>query len=471
MIAPRHALTIAKNLLELGKLAEAAEVLAPIVAHADAPPAALWLAGRIAGLNSEPWVAIPLLERALALVPTAAPIYEDMAYAWGAFGQPRHALDILYDGMNRIGPNPRLLASAASYALDILDREQARDLLGVDPAARAVFPGVEALLALHDGDWPAAIAAFAEVFELPPPVPTPAPKRDPAYYAPPCRNVGAPLPKPTIATSLSPRGGAAQREALETWREFAAEVISVNSPDEIAALATAYPFVRFVATDRHGGDLVGKPLVFVDDVLDALSASGATFCGIINGDILLLDGARLATDLATAGADALTIFHRLDIDAPTSAEGQPYVTGFDGFFFSAERIPLFCGSRLMLGAPWWDYLLPTLAILRDVPVAIPESAAIGHVRHTIQWSTVSYIRTAQIWLEQVRDAAHDDPGTIASAFMTPFIDQYLRANPWCAAPLADDPEVLSRYKLSLNPLVTTIIHLIRTQARRIGAAE
>ncbi len=450
MTTAQHAIAIAKGLLELGKLAEAAEVLAPVVARDDAPPSALWLAGRVAGLNSEPWVAIPLLDRAIAQVPNAAPLYEDLAYAWGAFGQPRRALEILRQGMAIVGPDPRLRASAASQALDILDREQAR--------------------ALHDGDWPAAIAAFAEVFGVPPAAPIPAPRRTPPHYADPARPAGGRLPKPTIATSLSPRGSAAQREAMETWRDAAAEVISVNGADEIAALAPDYPFVRFVPARRHGADLVGKPLVFVDDVLDALDASGAAFCGIVNGDIILRDADRLAADLAAAGGDALTIFHRLDVDAPEDAQGEPYVTGFDGFFFAADRIPLFRGSRLMLGAPWWDYLLPALAIVQDLPIAIPGTAAIGHVRHAIKWSTESYVRTAQLWLEHMRAVAGGAEGEIATAFVTPFIAQYAAANPWTGAPLENDAEALSRYKQSLNPLVTTVIHLIRTQARRVGAA-
>ena len=469
MTSAATALRIAGDMVALGKLSEAREVLAPIVAAPDPPPAVLWLAGRIAGLSSQPAAAIALLERAIALAPKAAPIYEDLAFAWGAAGATARASEVLRAGIATVGPDPRLVATAAVYDLERLDRDAARARLA-DPAARAIYPRVRALLAIHEGDWAAARDASAEAFELPPLDLPPSPPMTPPRYAPPPPASGRARPKPTIATTLSPRGGALQRAALATWRGFVAELISVNTAAEIALLQPDHPDVRFVEARRDGAEMVGKPLVFLDDILDALAATGAEHCGIVNGDIRLIDADRLAADLAAAGPEALTACHRIDVDTAQSHDGELYTTGFDAFFFSTARIDRFRGSRLLLGAPWWDYLLPALAVVDDIPMAIPTHATIAHVRHAIQWSTVSYLVTGQLWLDRVRAAAAAAPGDVATEFIGPFLDQYVQANPWIEAPLSDDPDAIERQKLSLHQLVTTINHLLRTQSRPVGAA-
>ncbi|SBW01384.1 hypothetical protein KL86APRO_11421 [uncultured Alphaproteobacteria bacterium] len=263
-----------------------------------------------------------------------------------------------------------------------------------------------------------------------------------------------------LATSLSPRGGDAQRTAIASWRGFGTRLISVNTAAEIAQLAPEYPDVAFRETARDGRDLIGKPLVYVDDLLDALADEGAPVCGIVNADILLLRAERLAPHVSR---DALTLCHRLDLDDPDDPDGRPYVAGFDAFFFPRDWIPVFRDSRLLLGAPWWDYLFAARALLAGLPMRVPRAGAIGHVVHPINWSQRMYVATAALWMEALRrPPAH--PLSAPAAFLVALLDGFAARHRLTGEFDEDtlaDPDVSAHVTM----LLTLVNHLLRTQAQ------
>lgn len=466
---------LAADLLKIGKRGQALATLMPLVERPDASVRALWLAGHIAVIGWNSRVAIPLLERALALAPSVAAIYVDLAVAHTGACRPEAARAVLRRGLTEATDAEPLRALLAVTELGDYRPEAARKQLRLAEAAgkTASFRLTRALLALHDGDWEAARQTSAALLGLDPPPAapegaTPTAAKPPRYAGAAAAIPFAPPPDIRLATSLSPKGGPAQRDAMTTWRGFATEMISVNTAEEIAVLAPDYPDFRFVETRRNGRDVIGKPLVFIDDILDALAATGAPLLGIVNADIRLLDADRLRADLLAAGAKALTLCHRMDLDGETDAVGPTYFMGFDAFFFPPERVPLFSGSRMLLGAPWWDYLFPALAAHQGLPVRIPDVAVLGHVRHAINWSLASFVATGQIWLEAI--LALDPAVTpLAARYLAPILAAFRDANGLTGDALANARLDTAMLHQQFTNLATLVNHLVRTQAAGIAA--
>ncbi len=462
---------LATDLLRIGSDREAFAILEPIVEHPDAPVKALLLAGHAAVLLSHNQIAIPLLKRAQALSPETGVIYEDLAAAYIAENEHQNAHDILEIGILHAEQKDQLHVVQACLDLNVMRRDTARARIAAiakTPLWQDVTLQPRALLALHEGAWATALSLCAKKLGVPLPTPESAPAAPPSRHAATPRRVPfSSPPRVVLATSLSPRSGEAQTLALRTWEGFAVDILSVNTAPEIAVLAPLHPGIRFIETDRNGQDLVGKPLIFIDDILAALAKADTDLVGIVNADILLCDGPRLLGELQAAGREALTICHRRDMRAPDDPTTIEYLMGFDAFFFSPSQIPHFQGSTMLLGAPWWDYLLPSLAIISGIPIRIPERAAIGHVRHVVNWSNKIFDETYRIWGARLLE--HDSVHPPIADFLRPLLQGVsLVFTP------PDDPSATALHPSS-NPhwafrtLAMIANHLIRTQATPLTA--
>lgn len=475
MTTPDFATLIAeaRELVAAGEEAAALAHVAPAADHPDAPPSLLWLAGRL-GIETELERAMGWLERAVELAPHAEAVrttyidaVSDYVEVLSRIGYNDESLATLRRAYALVGaarPIPELIAV---FEMQALRPTTARALV---TSTEDVPSFVRALLTVHDGDWSAARELWPALLELPdlPPAP-PAPPAPPPYYLAPVPRADAGIVDIAMVTSLSPRGGPRQRQAITTWAEFGARLISVNTRQEIAELAPLFPDVEFQETARDGRETLGKPLVYIDDLLSALAETGADTCGIVNADILLLDGERLRDEIAAAGA-ALTIYHRLNLATPDDRDGPAYLPGFDAFFFPRDWIPQFVGSRLSLGAPWWDYLFSTIAVLRSLPIRVSRKSPIGHVIHPVNWSRQMYVATAAYWLDAANVAAKTArcPLAPAAAFIAPILNAFAAHHR--LHDVARDEAALAAggWAGPLSMLVTLVNHLVRTQARRIA---
>lgn len=458
-----------RALVAAGAEDAAARLAAEAAARDDAPPSLLWLAGKLAAEN-DPERATAWLERAVVLAPAARVVLVDyvetvsnLAEALARAGRHREAEAALRRAAALVGPEPPLLEPLAVFALQGLRPQDARAAVAMTDAP---MPFVRALLAIHEGDWSLARSlcpALLDMPDLPPAAPEP-PSPPPRYLGRSSVHASAEAGPVALATSLSPRGGAAQRRAISSWSGFGATLISVNTAEEIAQLAPDYPEVEFREATRDGRDLIGKPLVYIDDLLAALASTDAPSCGILNADILLLDGAQLARDIAASGG-ALTICHRLNIESADDRDGAVYLPGFDAFFFPRAEIARLKGSRMLLGAPWWDYLFAALATISGLPLRIPERTAIGHVVHRVNWSPRMYVVAAALWLEALRAAAAAAPQPLPppARFLAPLLEAYARHHRLVGE--IDDATVGDeRLSQSLAMLLTLVNHVVRTQA-------
>lgn len=458
MTAPDFAALIAeaRALVAAGDDAAALARIADAADRGDAPPSLLWLAGKLAAENRRIERAIGWLGRAAALAPAAEVVQVDYADALTRGDRAADAAEALRRAVSTIGPSAALLAPLSVLDLQDLRPETARAFAAAGDAP----PFVRALLAVHEGDWSAARTLWPTLLDMPG-----LSEADAGTELPPRYRARAPRAAPTpeppvLATSLSPRGGDAQRAAISSWRGFGTRLISVNTAAEIAQLAPEYPDVVFRETARDGRNLIGKPLVYVDDLLDALADEDAPVCGIVNADILLLRAERLAPDVSR---DVLTLCHRLDLDDPDDRDGRPYVAGFDAFFFPRDWIPVFRDSRLLLGAPWWDYLFAARALLAGLPMRVPRAGAIGHVVHPINWSQRMYVATAALWMEALRrPPAH--PLSAPAAFLVALLDGFA-ARHRLTGEIGEDTLAAPDVSAHVTMLLTLVNHLLRTQAQ------
>lgn len=192
----------------------------------------------------------------------------------------------------------------------------------------------------------------------------------------------------TIATSIAPKCIEKQQRAVASWRTFGFRVVSLNTPGEIAQLQAHFPDVEFVAVERHGKHLAGKPYVYLDDVLAYLHAEAASgVCGIVNSDIILRADAHLPSCLWQEAQQTLVFGSRVDIRSADDDVGSVYHRGFDFFFLDRTLIPRLPKTNFMLGVPWWDYWVPIGFQQAGVPTKRLDSRIAFHVWHPTNYST------------------------------------------------------------------------------------
>src|SRR5688572_3989433 len=196
-----------------------------------------------------------------------------------------------------------------------------------------------------------------------------------------------------VATSIPPRlsrrdagrtiDGAYQTLCIRSWLACGFRVISVNHPDEIPALAAAYPEVSFTATERNASAVSGRRTPYVADLLRALVDAPEIVLGIINSDLVFEPSAAWQTWLPGVTADAVVTGQRHDASSLLEGTFRKYYWGFDFFFFDrrSARDLLETATPFAMGLPWWDYWLPAALSLRGRQVLTLERPTVAHLIH------------------------------------------------------------------------------------------
>ena len=178
-----------------------------------------------------------------------------------------------------------------------------------------------------------------------------------------------------IFTTVNPKGNfEAQEEALRSWASKY-EVISVNHEEEIECAKERFPFVRFVESEGSF-DYNGKKLVTLNSILSAIKKEGDRYCAIVNSDIIL-DG-NLSIPSKNID-DGLVIATRWELDG--KEETYPFVNGYDLFIFDRKNADLFMNPKYVIGMPWWDFWIPSIAIKAGLKVSHIKTKKILHRTH------------------------------------------------------------------------------------------
>jgi tetratricopeptide (TPR) repeat protein len=196
-----------------------------------------------------------------------------------------------------------------------------------------------------------------------------------------------------VATSIPPSlprrnadraiDGAYQKLCVRSWLDCGFRVLSVNHPDEIPDLATAYPEVSFIATHRDASAVSGRRTPYIADLLSALLEAPEVVTGIINSDLVFEPSAVWQTWLPSAVGGAVVTGQRHDATSLLDGTFRKYYWGFDFFFFDikAARDLLETAAPFAMGLPWWDYWLPAALSLKGRQVLTLERPTVAHLIH------------------------------------------------------------------------------------------
>jgi FkbM family methyltransferase len=209
------------------------------------------------------------------------------------------------------------------------------------------------------------------------------------------------LPQPRIfplLTSVPPQlSGHAldwQRETIASWRSAGFKPISVNSPSEIARLATLNLDIEIEPTSEDG-----KP--FIGDILAAIKKSGCSRAGIINADCKVLGYPDLALTLVPALDNSVLYAERVDV-----GDGRPPTlgecNGFDAFFFDVGVLSTIEDRHFRLGETWWDYWFPLQVAAAGAMLGNIDVPLIYHPRHQAHWNAEQWVRHARHVCEALR---------------------------------------------------------------------
>lgn len=197
---------------------------------------------------------------------------------------------------------------------------------------------------------------------------------------------GADRPRIVVATSIPPRRKAFHGTTLGTWKALGFDIVSVNPPNEIGALAPFFPDVTFVPTTAIHRSASGNPYVRLDAIFDALANTGAAVCGIVNADIAFARCPDLPLFLAEHAPNGLVFGSRVDTAEGTVSKGHFFDIGFDYFFFGQKLLRALPDSEFCMGLPWWDYFTPRFALEQGLPAVHNLSPTAFHMLHPTNWA-------------------------------------------------------------------------------------
>lgn len=188
--------------------------------------------------------------------------------------------------------------------------------------------------------------------------------------------------RPLIATSIAPHAIEKQQRAIQSWVAQGFDVLSLNIPEEIEKLKSAFPEVLFKEATRDARSICGKPLVALDDILDTLSKEDHSYFGIVNSDIEFRAFGKdsLSRQIISEIRNQFLFVKRIDFQDPKSL-GSVYDFGVDAFFFHRAVLEKLPRSPFWIGLPWWDYFLPAYCLLNGIPTAQILSPFAYHPKH------------------------------------------------------------------------------------------
>jgi hypothetical protein len=185
-----------------------------------------------------------------------------------------------------------------------------------------------------------------------------------------------------IATSIAPRARIdVQRRAVESWRQAGLSFVSLNSPAEIERLAGDFSDVDFIPQLRDARLAVGKPVIYINDILQHFRESSAGRFGIINSDIFV-NGAVMDF-VNDQPEDAFVACPRTEVEDFGAPSGSLDPLGYDAFFFSRATLPVWNETQFCLGMPFWDHWFPMMPLLAGRTCRKLHSAAFQHIPHPV----------------------------------------------------------------------------------------
>lgn len=223
-----------------------------------------------------------------------------------------------------------------------------------------------------------------------------------------------------IFTSIGPNRLEAQKAAIYTWIAQGFTPVAINYLHEIESLQTQFPEVTFVPVLRDTTQELGRPRVFLNDVVDyarkMASANANSVVGLVNSDVGLyrLD-VPLLLEVASRG---LVFSRRAEVSSHIHSEGSVYDYGYDVMFFNPNLLPDLPETSFALGEPWWDLVFPMYVLLHAIPTYACVPVLGFHVDHEVNWSEKAWIDFADTSVKLLVPLFDDHRGACPDLYKT-----------------------------------------------------
>jgi hypothetical protein len=180
-----------------------------------------------------------------------------------------------------------------------------------------------------------------------------------------------------IVTSLSPNHSNKENQinAIESWKQYG-PCYSMNNGKEREQLESLYNGINFIKTERTLQQLIGKPLVNINAMIDYAKDS--------YNDLLLINSDIILSSLPDLKEDGITIFSRYDY-SESFEDAKMFEAGFDAFFVPYKFLNIFPPTIYGMGNCFWDHSIPYRAIINNIPVYWHLSKNAFHKIHKAQY--------------------------------------------------------------------------------------
>lgn len=147
-----------------------------------------------------------------------------------------------------------------------------------------------------------------------------------------------------------------------------------------------YEGIDIINTYRTVEYFIGKDLVNINAMID--------FAKVYHEDLMIVNSDIMVPELPKINEGGITILSRYDYEE-SMEEAKKFDAGFDVFIIPKKFLELFPSSIYSLGAAWWDYWIPYVAMEKGIPLYYPKGIFAFHKKHPMQYSYEEWIRIGE----------------------------------------------------------------------------
>lgn len=199
-------------------------------------------------------------------------------------------------------------------------------------------------------------------------------------------------------TSISPKhaNNDIQLKAVNSWHDLGLKVYSFNCKKECEQLASMYPNVAFIETNRTMEHHFGKPYVQINAIFDWAKQQKEDYFCLINSDIELKTDKDTIVRIASEMNNSILMANRVNYDE--DYRGTQYLHGIDVFFIHKKWLDLYPQTIFCLGQCHFDYWIPFTASKHGVNIYFIKQDIAFHKNHNVQYSEENWNKTGRYFM-------------------------------------------------------------------------
>jgi hypothetical protein len=192
-----------------------------------------------------------------------------------------------------------------------------------------------------------------------------------------------------------------QKACIHSWIQQGFAPISVNPTHELQLIRDRFRELKVEPVARDATALIGRPLVYLHDLLSAGIAQGDGPVALTNADIIIDAPFSLVERVARLEPRRALFGRRLEVASMSSRQGWTQLFGYDFFAIHSDDLRRLADAGFVFGAPWWDYALPTALLAAGVQPELIEEPFAFHLVHPERWSKRDWLYFGELFLQTV----------------------------------------------------------------------